>query len=50
MGSSVRTLSGRPAVVTAIHPERREVTVLRLDDGEHVSFRWNLVFVSGGKP
>jgi hypothetical protein len=49
MGAPVRTPSGRPAVVVAINEERREATVLRLDDGERVSFRWSLL-VRPGSP
>lgn len=42
----VRTPSGHPAVITSVHAEVREATVLRLDDGEKVRFRYSkLVFL-----
>lgn len=45
-GMPVRTPSGHPAVITSVHAEVREATVLRLDDGEKVRFRYSkLVFL-----
>lgn len=40
VGYQVRTPAGHPGMVTAVCVERREATVLRLDDGEMVRFRF----------
>ncbi len=48
MGATVRTPSGRLAIVVAIHEAEREATVQRIDDAEQVRFRWTLLRPAGG--
>lgn len=48
MGSTVRTPSGRIAIVVAVHEIDREATVQRVDDGEQARFRWSHLKPAGG--
>lgn len=48
MGSTVRTPSGRIAIVVAVHEAEREATVQRVDDGEQARFRWSHLKPAGG--
>lgn len=50
MGSTVRTPSGRIAIVVAVHEHEREATVQRVDDAEQARFRWSLLKPAGGPP
>jgi len=43
VGSTVRTPSGRPAIVIEIHRQEREATVQWLEDGERARFRWGVL-------
>lgn len=43
MGSTVRTPSGRIAIVVALHEAEREATVQWFDDGERARFRWEVL-------
>ena len=43
LGETVRTPTGRPAVVVEIHHQEREATVQWFDDGERARFRWEVL-------
>lgn len=40
IGSTVRTPTGRPAIVIELHPVEREATVQWIEDGERARFKW----------
>lgn len=48
MGATVRTPSGRIALVVALHDREREATVQRIDDAEEARFRWSQLKPAGG--
>ena len=43
MGSTVRTPSGRIAIVVAVHELEREATVQWIEDGERARFKWGVL-------
>ena len=43
VGSTVKTPSGRPAIVIEIHATEREATVKWIEDGERARFKWGVL-------
>lgn len=43
VGSTVKTPSGRPAIVIEIHATEREATVQWIEDGERARFKWGVL-------
>jgi len=43
IGATVRTPTGRPAIVIEIHATEREATVQWIEDGERARFKWGVL-------
>lgn len=43
IGSTVRTPTGRPAIVIEVHLREREATVQWIEDGERARFQWGVL-------
>jgi hypothetical protein len=43
VGSTVKTPSGRPAIVIELHLPEREATVQWIEDGERARFKWGVL-------
>ena len=43
VGSTVKTPTGRPAIVIEVHLREREATVQWIEDGERARFKWGVL-------